>query len=89
MLTGKDVYEAARPNIVKHGFEDLEWEDFVPGAQEFYLELAARLNNAHITPLQGLVQELEGLVDWDNFTEAYEEDTLKRIKQLCGEESKS
>lgn len=57
MLTGKDVYEAARPNIVKHGFEDLEWEDFVPEAQEFYVELAARLNTSHIAPLQGLVRE--------------------------------
>lgn len=75
MLTGKDIAQAIEHTKIERSSMDA------------YEELARLLNTAHITPLQGLVQELEGLVDWDNFTEAYEEDTLKRIKQLCGGQS--
>ena len=59
-LTPKDIYEAARPHLVKHGMEDVEWEDFTPEAWNFYIDLAARLNTQFITPLQGLMDKLHG-----------------------------
>lgn len=79
MITGKDVYEAACPFIVKCGFEDLAWEGFVPEAQAFYVELASQLNKIYFIPLQGLVQDLvDGLQDcWDN---VYSLDDLNDLK---------
>lgn len=92
-ITGKMLYEAARPHLIQHGFEDVEWEDFVPGSQDFYDDQAEQLNKSHIAPLQALVTDLvEGLQDcWDN---EYSLDDLNDLKGraqafLQGDESLS
>lgn len=51
MITGKDVYEAGRAHLEQQGFEGIAWEDFAPGAQDFYLEIAKKLNAQFIAPL--------------------------------------
>lgn len=57
-LTGKDLYETARPYLEGLGLECSDWEEgqFGQGTLEFYNELAKRLNTQFIIPLQGDAQ---------------------------------
>ena len=59
MLTGKDVYEAFMKN---KPWADA-WVGLTHWRQKGYEEVAAVLNASHITPLQGLVEELQGQVE--------------------------
>jgi hypothetical protein len=68
-ITGKDVYEAARPYLQKEGFEVMKWEEVttLPGIKECYECMAQLLNNAHLAPLQGLVRGYQEFNKQDPF----------------------